>query len=292
MVRQWLQILFLVSLSCSVVRAGTIYVNNTTGDDRAHGRSPEILGRFDGPLVTIGRALQIAYASDTIEIANTGYPYRESIIVDRPALSGKAAFPFIIEGNGAVVQGSVPLPARVWSFVGQGTFRYQPYRRGHYQLVLNGTPANELRVPRTALERPALQPLQWCAFQGWVYFRVEPGRYVDQYQLGAPRFDVGLGLHNVRHVVVRNLRIEQFRLDGIHVSGYSRDIRLENIASSGNGRAGLALTGAARATITQLELKANRIVQRLELVNGRIYELPAPPMRDSTSSNAFSREGN
>src|SRR5262249_10494245 len=112
------------------------------------------------------------------------------------------------------------------------------------------------------------------AVHGHVYFRVEPGKFIDDYVIEAPLFDIGLGLHNMRHVTVRNLNIEMFRLDGIHVSGNSRDIRLENLRSTGNGRAGLVVAGTSQVQVGRLDLAGNRIAEQLVLLKGRVIDLP------------------
>jgi hypothetical protein len=110
--------------------------------------------------------------------------------------------------------------------------------------------------------------------RGFVYFRVEPRRYVNQYEIESPALDIGLGLHNVRNVVVRNLTIEQFRLDGVHVSGNCRNIRLKNVRSTGNGRYGLTVTGTSQVQASALDLAGNRVGERQVLVKARVVDLP------------------
>lgn len=267
----------IVALLLPYVCAGsTFFVNNLIGDDRMNGRSPEIETLADGPFATIGRAIQLSRGGDRIIIANTGLPYVESAVVDRPEANGTERFPLVIEGNGAVLRGLGRLAPQVWRPVGEGVFRYQPLRKAHYVLVVNGRPAEEVGVDDAAERPPALQPLQWCAFRGHVYFRVEPRKLIEDYELEAPALEIGLGLHNARHVVVRNLTIEHFRLDGVHVSGRSQNVRIEHVHSTGNGRAGLVASGAARVEVRGLDLAGNRVAERLELVKGHIVELPLP----------------
>ncbi|MBI3466469.1 MAG: right-handed parallel beta-helix repeat-containing protein [Planctomycetes bacterium] len=298
---------FLVLLP-SVCLARQVYVNNTTGDDRSSGMFPEIRSVADGPVTTIGRALRIARGGDVVVIANTGIPYNESLIVDRPELAGSdpprvaaddlvyryhpyrigeqiGDFPLIIEGQGAVLRGAKRLPPDVWTQVGEGTYRYQPLRKAHYQLVVNGGVASEVPVERSRTSPPELAPLQWCAFRGFVYFRVEPGRYIDQYELEAPLLDVGLGLHNARNVIVRNLNVELFRLDGVAVTGHSRNVRLGNIRSTGNGRSGLSVSGTSQVQLVGLDLAGNRITDRLVLLKGRAIDLPQPMLATPAASS-------
>src|SRR5262249_37504354 len=153
------------------------------------------------------------------------------------------------------LMGAQRLAPEFWKRVGEGTYRYQPFRKGFYQLMVNGEPAPEVRVEPDATEPPRLEPLQWCAFHGFVYFRVEPLRFIDQYEIEVPALEIGLGLYNARNVTVRNLDISMFRLDGINVSGNSRNIRLMNIRSSNNGRAGFTVTGTSQVEVGGLDLR-------------------------------------
>ena len=285
-----------IALLPSVCFAKPVFVSNVAGDDRANGLFPDIRTAVDGPVATLGRALQVARGGDVIIVANTGIPYHESVQVDRPELASSdrplaaseafvyrhqsykvddqtlGEYPLVIDGQGAVLRGTRRLPAEVWQRVGADTYRYQPYRKGHYQVVVDGALASEVPPDRTQTAPPQLEPLQWCAVRGFVYFRVEPRRYVNQYEIEAPAFDIGLGLHNARNVVVRNLTIEQFRLDGIHVSGNCRNVRLENVRSTGNGRCGLTVTGTSQVQASALDLAGNRVAERQVLVKGRVVD--------------------
>jgi hypothetical protein len=263
-----------MALAPRLAAGGTIYVNNALGDDRASGLFPELRALGDGPVASIRRAFELARASDSIEIANTGLPYFESVTLDRPDLAGTETFPLVIEGNGAVLRGTARLPSDVWRRVAKETYRYQPYSKGHYQLILNGTPAEEVPVSRDATELPMLAAMQWCAFRGYVYFRVEPTKFIDQYEFEAPLFDVGLGLHHARNVVVRNLNVEMFRLDGVAVTGNSRNVRLMNVRSTANGRSGLSVSGTSQVQVGGLDLSGNRVAEQLVLVKGRLTEIP------------------
>ncbi len=268
---------FIVVCALGLIRpsaAGTVYVNNITGDDRANGVHPDIKGPRDGPVRTIARGLGLVQPYDQLVIANPDLPYGESLLITRGGLSGTRQFPFVVEGNGATLRGTERLPSDVWRRVGTGTYRYQPYRKGHYQLVVGGAAASEVAVARDQAEAPPLEPLQWAAVHGLVYFRVEPGKFIDQYEFEAPAREIGLGLHNARNVIVRNLRIELFRLDGIAVTGNSRNIRLENIRSTANGRAGLNVSATAEVQVGRIDLAGNRVSDRLIQLKGRVHDLP------------------
>jgi hypothetical protein len=178
------------------------------------------------------------------------------------------------------------LPEHVWRYMGGGVYKYQPYRKGHYVLLVNGKPAEEVRV-RPTEPLPKLKPMQWCAYRGWVYFRVQPRTFIDQYKIEVPRYEVGIMLHNARYVTVRNFRIEYYRLDGIHVSGNSRGVRLENITSTGNGRAGLAVAGTSRVAVGGLKLEGNRLHDKLLLMKARLSNIPADELTQLPRPHRF-----
>ena len=67
-------VLFQVSAS-----AADLYVNNKTGSDTNNGLTAEQRGARVGPMRSITRALKAATAGDTIVVANTNEPYRESL---------------------------------------------------------------------------------------------------------------------------------------------------------------------------------------------------------------------
>src|SRR5262245_41138056 len=95
-------------LSTSPLAARDIYVNNVTGDDHHGGSAAESRGT-GGPCRSIAKALRIAQPTDRIIIANTRQPYRESITMQGPRHSGDDRYPFMLIGNGAVLDGRVSL---------------------------------------------------------------------------------------------------------------------------------------------------------------------------------------
>ena len=84
--------------------ARDIFVDNVVGNDRAAGRQPRQAADGTGPVRTIREALGRARTSDTIVLANTRQPYRESISVVGSCRSGTAEEPFTIRGNGAILE--------------------------------------------------------------------------------------------------------------------------------------------------------------------------------------------
>src|SRR5262245_44790157 len=107
----------LIAISAIVIglvgtaQARDIFVDNVAGDDLNQGISPRIGGPSGGPCRTIAKALRMAEKSDRIVLTKNAEPYRESITLQGGKHSGLTTIPFIIEGNGAVLDGRMPIPA-------------------------------------------------------------------------------------------------------------------------------------------------------------------------------------
>src|SRR3954469_18577726 len=89
--------------------ARDIYVNNVTGDDIFDGTAPQSVDPQEGPFKTLRRALKAVNAGDRIILAKNAEPYRESVSLVGSCHSGSSSFPFIIEGQGAVFDGTKPV---------------------------------------------------------------------------------------------------------------------------------------------------------------------------------------
>ncbi|HKD38408.1 MAG TPA: right-handed parallel beta-helix repeat-containing protein [Pirellulales bacterium] len=229
--------------------ARDLYVNNLAGDDLLDGGSPTGRGSGRGPVQTLRQALWLANTADRIVLANTGTPYRESVTLFGVRNSGFAERPFIIDGQGAALDGSSPVPADAWQHYRDNVFRFRPERMAYQQLFLDGRPAAR-RSPATALGGlPALDPLEWALYDGQIYFRVEEGRLPDQYNPSDAGLTVGITLYKVEHVAIANLFVQGYQLDGINLQDVRFPCTLTQISARGNGRSGIAVCGASKATI-------------------------------------------
>ena len=140
MLRTFWLILFALSIVPTVGFARDVYVNNQIGDDRATGRYEQPRFGGEGPVSSLGRALSIANRGDRIVMADTGVPYREGVTLQAGRNSGEPDRPFVIEGNGATLDGSEPVPPDAWEFWRGEVFRFQPRRFSHQQLFLDDRP--------------------------------------------------------------------------------------------------------------------------------------------------------
>jgi hypothetical protein len=229
--------------------ARDLYVNNLAGDDLLDGGSPTGRGSGRGPLQTLRQALWIANTGDHIVLANTGTPYRESVTLFGDKHSGFADRPFIIDGQGAVLDGSTPVPPDAWQHYRDNIFRFRPERMAFQQLFLDGRPAARPSPAAALGGLPALDPLEWVLYEGQVYFRVEEGRLPDQYNPSNAGLTVGITLYKVEHVAIGNLFVQGYQLDGINLQDVRSPCTLTQISARGNGRSGIAVCGASKATI-------------------------------------------
>jgi hypothetical protein len=228
--------------------ARDIYVNNVAGNDRYDGNAPAAEGDFIGPYRTLTRALKATVKGDRLIVANTGEAYRECITLQGARQSGYPDAPFELVGNGAILDGSERVSPDDWSFVAGGIFRFRPPKTSFQVLYLDGKPAQRRDI-RAPAELNELQPLEWCLYERHVYFHVEPNRLPQSYTLTFTARQVGITLYEVRHVVVKDLVIQGFQLDGINAHDGVRDTALVGLSCRGNGRSGISIGGASRVRV-------------------------------------------
>ena len=277
----------LLTLVCSLTAtrqtasAAVIYVDNIAGNDARSGSSPEVSSRTAGPVRTIRHALRLATESSTIILANTGRPYYESVTLAGSRHSGSVNAPFVIIGNGAVLDGSAPVPPGAWRADGGGIWSFPPWRKGHYQLLRDGKPAPEVNVPPNARQLPALDEGFWAAWRGRIWFRPQEGFTPTEYNLSFARLQTGLTLFAVRNVRISNLELRHFRLDGANAHDLCDGVTLDNVRASGNGRSGITAAGTSVIAISRCTVSDNRqhsvLVSERSIVRIVESELSQPP---------------
>jgi hypothetical protein len=198
--------------------AQDVFVNNATGDDRLDGSQPQRGEGFAGPVKTISRALAISTKSGRVVLAKTDQPYRESISLSARNHTGEPDRPFMILGNGAILDGTKPIPHKAWEHYFDHVFRYKPYWLGRQMLFVNDEPIARRPggVPRK--KPPTLAAREWEASAEWVYFQVDKGRLPYDYAISHAVLPVGVTLYHVHDVVIQDLTVQGFRIDGINVN--------------------------------------------------------------------------
>lgn len=242
---------------CSIARAETFYVNNISGSDQNNGAIADNKGDGVGPLRTINGALKRVQRGDRIVLGNTGAFYEECITLQGPKHSGSSFAPFTIVGNGATLDGTATVPAHEWEHVQGDVFRFAPERAGYQQLFIDGDQAERLPRFDGSYLTSFLKPKQWCLCNGAVQFATEKGKSVHAYDLRYAKHRVGITLYDVENVVIHDLNVRGFQLDGINAHDNAMDCIISQVSSTENGRSGVAVDGASRVRIVRSELRDN-----------------------------------
>ena len=225
--------------------AKDVYVSQRFGDDRNSGAAAENTGALSGPVRTLKRALELAENGDRVVLDPSG-PYRESITLFGRKHGGEPNYPFIIEGQGAVLDGTEPLPKEIWQHYRGDVYRFQPTMKpidfSCFHLLEHDKP-----LPKGA-SPSELQVGEWCFFEGFVYFRAEPKKtpmYGKHYDISYSARMSGITLLHVRNVRIHDLTVQGFQIDGISAVNSAQDIVLDNVVCRANGRSGVTIGGAS-----------------------------------------------
>ena len=210
----WLVVLVTLG-AANKVQGKDLFVDNLRGDDGRDGTSSIAGGVYGGPVRSLARALQLATAGDRILLANNPEPYRESVTIFGGRNGSLGSQPFVIEGNGATLEGSLPVPAKAWEHWRDDVFRFRP---PHSASAIVPERSSRRATLSRCREWPsaAIGTAQWCLADGWIYFRVDAGKLPDEYPLSFAALPVGITLYEVRGAVIRDLSVQGFQLDGIN----------------------------------------------------------------------------
>lgn len=266
--------LFGLVICLSLVATATardIYVDNASGDDGAVGATPQNTPQRSGPVRTIAKALRLAQFGDRIILAKNDEPYRESVSLIGERHSGYDIHPFVIEGNGATLDGSVPVPPDAWHHVRDEIFAFRPMRLGYQQLFLDGRPM--LRKPATSIDWaiPQLEPLEWCLAAGEIHVRMQPRQIPHSAPLSFAALPTAFVLLNVHDVEIRNLTVQGYQSDGLNAHDCVHNGRFLGITSRGNGRTGITVSGGSRVKLDQCLLGDNGVTQLLAEAYSKTY---------------------
>lgn len=226
------------------------YVNPDTGDDAATGLAPERSGT-NGPLRSIAKAIALAKAGDTINLAPRAKPYRESAVFHNR--SGEPGRPITLDGHGATLSGCESIVPADWEMTAPGLYRNARLLRtnpaiiGRYFFRFDGRMNHMGRSSKgrhAPWKKPQdLQPGEWT-FQDSdkaFYLKIDPARQLADYRIEAPLRSNGVGISGrCEHLVIRNLTATHVWNDGYNIHGMTRDILFENITAVECGDDGLS----------------------------------------------------
>ncbi len=250
--------------------ARDIFVDNAGGNDKNNGLHAQNQGDTGSPVRTIAKALRLAAAGDRIVLAKSGQPYREcvSLVGTRHSGAGRL-LPFILDGNGATLDGSAPIPADGWTHFRDNIFRFRPKTLIQPVVFLNGRPIPPLPLPQATAYPPRLEPLQWCAIEGAIYFAVQSSKLPPDYKLSYAELPTGITLYQVDQVVIRNLTIRGFQADGVAAAVGARNVVLSNVTCTANGQSGVCVQGGAQVEIESCKLAGNGQVTTVDAAQFR-----------------------
>ena len=134
-------------------------------------------------------------------------------------------------------------------------------------LFLDGRAIQPRPLPQATAYPPKLEPLEWCAIEGAIYFAVEAGRLPPDYKLSYAQLPTGITLYQVDQVVIRNLTIRGFQADGVAAAVGARNVVLDNVTCTANGQSGVCVRGGAQVTIESCKLAGNGGARRVATVD-------------------------
>ncbi|QDT44592.1 hypothetical protein Pan241w_47050 [Gimesia alba] len=264
-------LLCLMLLLCGFksVDARVIYVDNRAGNNALNGFSPKIVDGKNGPVKTIQRALDYARRGDKIILINNKIPYYESISLSGKRFSGIGKENFTILGNGATLNGSIKIPMNGWKQLANDLWKVTPYRKGYFNLYLDGKILPEYKPEKKQpVKLDDIPTGKWAVYQGAIYYRGSKNQLPPTEAFSLAGKSVGVSLIDVEGVSISDLNIENFRIDGINIHDRCKNIVLENVTCSGNGRSGLSVNGTSQVEVIDSKLVNNRLEDLLVTEQG------------------------
>jgi len=229
--------------------AKEIYVNNTTGHDRNLGQSGDTADGLAGPVRTIQRAIKLSGQGDTIILAPTATPYRETICLFGGRQSGDSFNAFTIEGSGAILDGSELLPIEVWRYAFGNTFRFKPSRFTHFQLFESGQPLKRVVSEPGTKTPPPLGEMEWCICDGFLYVCLENFKRPQDYRFTYSEKMTGITIMQTNNVRINDLIVQGYQVDGISVVNNTKNVVFDNVIVRGNGRNGLTIGASSTVSV-------------------------------------------
>lgn len=248
------KVLFLVSCLCltlflaSTTEAKDLFVNNVGGSDNQDGQAATGNGGKSGPVRTISRAIRLAGKGDTIHVAKTSEPYRESISLQGGSNSGLIGKSFKIVGDGVVLDGRTNVPEDNWELLSDNIYS-TPAPSPYSILYLDNKPAERVLLEDGSSDLPELAENQWCLFNRRIYFCINETKLPREYDLTYNTRRVGITLVNCRNVTIQGFIVQGFQLDGINAHDNVFGATMLGLTVRGNGRSGISVGGASRVMI-------------------------------------------
>jgi len=229
------------------------FVNNETGDDSAGGLSAE------KAVKTLAKAVSLLLPGDTLHLAVTSQPYRETLRLgdDFGGVEGK---PITIESHGATITGSDPLRLDGWVEAGEpGLYKSAKFiseleefddgsKLMRVYFIFDGVMQHMGRSSKGA--KPHFKSPQSLQSGEWTYVEAEKTFYLKvsgklaEAKVEAPYRRNGLTIRSpkvaVTHVVIKDLIVCHVLNDGYNLHGTTQNLFLKNIAAYECGDDGIS----------------------------------------------------
>lgn len=271
--KPWILPVALIVLTlCEAAAGRALHVNSQSRADSADGSA-------DRPFATIKRAIALAQPGDTILLDPQGSPCNEQIFfADK---SGTESEPIILDGQGTVIDGSVPIRPEEWEQVSDGLFKStilpqtycykaNPAYVGRFFFVWEGKinrMGRSLKGSQTPYKKPEnLAAGEWTyvADETAFYLRVPDGMSLESAPVRVPKIVSGVQITgNCHHLVIRNVQVRHVINDGFALTTGAgpgstvRNIRFENIRAEECGDDGLSAHGDCEVFVDGFYSRAN-----------------------------------
>ncbi|MDR2345333.1 MAG: hypothetical protein LBE18_04635 [Planctomycetaceae bacterium] len=240
------------SLSSSLTFGRDIFVNSSVGDDINSGLNERDNGTQNGPVRTIRQGLKLSRAGDRL-ILDASKPYKESITLSGKNISSRnSENAFIIEGRGAILDGTEPIPMDVWKFYKDDIFRFQltlaDVNVTYFHILKDNKPIKRIHAASDATHLPNLEIESWCLFRGYIYFRTNGKKspmFAEDYDLSYSERKTGISIIQANNIKIHDLTVQGYQLDGIAAVNGAMNIILDDVTCCKNGRSGLAVGGGS-----------------------------------------------
>ena len=210
-----------------------LHVDPVRGDDSQDGGTH--------PVKSIQRAIGLARAGDTIHLSPGRY-FESAVFSSK---SGEAGRPIVLDGHGAIIDGSDPINPTEWDSLGDGLYRstqvlptFNPSIVSRWYFLFDGRMVRMGRSskgPKDAWKTPAdLQPGEWTTVEAEkaFYVRIAPDRELASAGIRIPRRSNAVGFGGRGgHLVIRNIVGTHVYNDGFNVHGHQLDCVFENITA-------------------------------------------------------------
>ena len=117
----------------------------------------------------------------------------------------------MIVGNGAVLDGSAPVPVHQWTHVGGGVYRFRPPQMGFQQLFLDDRPAAQVAVDHRPPARPSSSPANGASSRATSSSASMPGKLPINHQLTYASLPTGITLFQVDRVTISGLTVRRYQ---------------------------------------------------------------------------------